>query len=95
MTIPNWNNNLHNKRYQEILKDKLTLLKRLHADIVTDRTSMQAEVDNLFMALNDVMHTASKEAGCVPNHQYKPKAYWCPELSASGGRYRTSHNKKL
>ena len=29
-TIPNWNNNHQNKRDQEIPKDKLTTLKRVH-----------------------------------------------------------------
>ena len=34
------------------------------------------------------MHVAARMAGCLPKKVYKPKAYWCPELSQLRDRKR-------
>jgi hypothetical protein len=38
--------------------------------------------------INSAMHEACKEAGCVPNRVFKPKPFWCPELSRLRDRKR-------
>ena len=32
-------------------------------------------------AINQAIHSATKEAGCTPEVRFKPKPYWCPELN--------------
>ena len=40
----------------------------------------QIKIDNYVDFINNAMHDAAKDAGCVPKHVYSPKSYWCPEL---------------
>ena len=35
-----------------------------------------------FKTVNTILSEATLEAGCIPYKSLKPKAYWCPELSA-------------
>ena len=39
-------------------------------------------------SFNSALHDAAAEVGCTLTHHYKPKAYWCTELSALRDRKR-------
>ena len=63
-----------------------------------DAQSIQFLIDSHIDKVNTAIHKATEDAGCIPNRRYKPKPFWCPELSAardknvSGGNfgYRTA-----
>ena len=38
-------------------------------------------IDHHVQQLNEAMRDAAQSAGCVPRRVFKPKPYWCPELS--------------
>ncbi|KAK2150172.1 hypothetical protein LSH36_419g00006 [Paralvinella palmiformis] len=89
VTIPNWNNNPRNKSYQE------TTLKRLHADVVTYRTSLQADVDTQFTHSTMRCIQLIKKPGVYSTistsqrHSYFLSLVGSEIGSASGCRYRT------
>ena len=74
---PNWSNHLINKSYCEILENKLGCL-----DLLSDvKDDVAGTVNDRLSAIVSAIHDASKEAGCVPEKVFRPKPYWCPELS--------------
>ena len=42
---------------------------------------MEKRIDAYLDQINEVMHSAAKESGCVPKSSYRPKPWWCPALS--------------
>ena len=45
-------------------------------------------IDHHVQQLNEAMRDAAQSAGCVPRRVFKPKPYWCPELSQLRDRKR-------
>ena len=45
-------------------------------------------LDNYIETINTAMHTAAQEAGGTPRKCFKPKPYWCPELTRLRNRKR-------
>ena len=39
------------------------------------------EIECYVHTINTAIHDSAKEAGCVCKKQFKPKPYWCPQLS--------------
>ena len=74
---PNWSNTSQNDAYNSILAHKLDLLP----DMSVNNCDMTKHVNDRFYAIVDAIHSSAKEAGCVPKNVFKPKSYWCPELS--------------
>lgn len=74
---PNWSNNARNVTYCNLLAEKLNLLHKLPNSAV----DVQNVIDNRMNDIVNAIHQSSKEAGCVPKCVFKPKPYWCPELS--------------
>ena len=85
---PNWHNDCHNKEYKSILSRKLNSMSIPSASIGMSMADKQECVDNYLNAINGAIHTAVEEAGCVTKNNFKPKSYWCPELSALRDRKR-------
>ena len=48
-----------------------------------DAQSIQFLIDSHIDKVNTAIHKVTKDAGCIPNRRYKPKPFWCPELSAA------------
>ena len=46
-----------------------------------DRSQAEEFVNDVFSNVCRAMHEAAKEAGVVSDYCYKPKPYWCPNLS--------------
>ena len=43
---------------------------------------MKDILNKRLLDINNILIDSASESGCVPNKSLKPKAYWCPELSA-------------
>ena len=78
---PNWTNYKKNYLYLEISKNKISQLEPI-ALPEKDNFHLKTIVDERFQKINTILIDATKEAGCIPKNTLKPKAYWCPELSA-------------
>jgi hypothetical protein len=74
---PNWSKHAQNITYSQILAHKLNSLP----DMCTSNDEVTGAVNDRLHSIVNAIHDASKEAGCVPRKVFKPKPYWCPELS--------------
>jgi len=74
---PNWSRESRNATYCNILKSRLSDLP----PISTDGVSLEDIINDRLSVVNSAIHDATQEAGCLPKRAYKPKAYWCPQLS--------------
>ena len=61
------------------------LESKLHDLLLFDGTG---NIDSHVEKLNAAMRDAAQCAGCVPRRVFKPKPYWCPELSQLRDRKR-------
>ena len=74
---PNWTSDRKREEYCNILAKKLDCL-----DVLShNQQDVIGAVNERLSGIVNAIHSASKEAGCVPNKVFKPKPYWCPELS--------------
>ena len=85
---PNWSNVAKNEKYQRLLYEKLQKVPIPEADDIQRRDNLQAFIDEYIGQINNAIHMSSREAGCTPHHNFKPKPYWCPELSVIRDRKR-------
>ena len=76
---PNWSNYSRNEKYCNILASKLSNLSYIN-DLVNYKNSEEV-VNKRLYEVNDAIHSATKEAGCIPARVCKPKNFWCPMLS--------------
>ena len=75
---PKWSNPLRNEKYLHITSNKLSQLEKLSIPA----NNVKGYLNNRLATVNNILTSAASEAGCIPNKTLKPKAYWCPELSA-------------
>ena len=78
-TPATWSNHLHNDNYRSLLELKLKELPLL--DSVNTGSDVQEIIDKRLSSVNEAIHSAASEAGCVPRKKFRSKPYWCPELS--------------
>ena len=76
-----WSNHYCNDMYKTTLENKLKLISMLDLSTVTDQDELQYEIECYVHTINTAIHDSAKEAGCVSKKQFKPKPYWCPQLS--------------
>jgi hypothetical protein len=67
--------------YKIYLEEKLRTLPLPDLSLLTEQVDVQEEIDCYLDKINAFIHDSAKDAGCVSNKQYKPKPYWCPQLS--------------
>ena len=48
---------------------------------IEDQNDCRWRINSYMQAINKAIHSAIKDAGCTPEVRFKPKHYWCPELS--------------
>ena len=77
--LPRWDTE-KKRKYNHILDNKLKSIPILHME--DNITNVQHDIDTYVETLNKAIHEAAQEAGCIPKKHYRPKDYWCPELSA-------------
>ena len=78
---PKWSNAQRNDKYLQITTSKLSQMEKF--SIPNNGTENLKELlNNRFEIINNILIDAASEAGCIPHKTLKPKAYWCPELSA-------------
>ena len=78
---PNWSNATKNDRYLQAVTNKISKLGKL--TIPTDVPfNLKTTVNKRFEDINNIFKEATSESGCIPHKTLKPKAYWCPNLSA-------------
>lgn len=81
-----WDNPRFCENYRAALSGKLdSIMDSLDQDLHDDASV--TEVDACLAKLNAAMESAAEEAGHRPR-KFKPKAYWCPELSLLRDRKR-------
>ena len=85
---PKWSNALKNERYLQITSEKLSQIGNLSI-AASGHQNIKELVNKRLETINSILKNAASEAGCVPNKTLKPKAYWCPELSALRDKKRT------
>ena len=75
----NWNMPGFTYKYKETLEDKLSNLP-----VYSDGDDLDQHIQNI----NDAMHDAARPSGPQHIKSFKPKPYWCPELSRLRDRKR-------
>ena len=101
---PNWSSHTRNSKYCDILADKLYKLGDCLSDTNLRAFDVESIVNERLSDINEAIHSAAREAGCVPNKIHSPKSFWCPELTrlrdkkrfwwhlwVSAGRPRNGH----
>ena len=80
---PYWGNVQRRSEHNYILQRELGNLGTLNIDKDNkdDVESVQKSLDNYIYKVNNIIHSATVESGCLPQTRYKPRPYWCPELS--------------
>ena len=78
---PNWSNASRNNKYLQITTNKLSLIGKLSIPI-SESLNMKDILNKRFEVINNILKESASESGCIPHKSLKPKAYWCPELSA-------------
>ena len=78
---PTWSNDLRNERYLQITSEKLSQIGNLSIP-ESGTQDIKTIINARFKTVNNILKNAASEAGCRPNKTLKPKAYWCPKLSA-------------
>ena len=79
--VPSWSNLAKNGLYRDNLAKKIESLQCYVPHSEKDRTMIKIYIDQYISNLNSAIHEAALEAGCIPSKCFKPKPYWCPELS--------------
>ena len=80
-TLPKWKNQAMTVLYQQCLKKELDSVPDLDLSALSNSQSAQATIDTHVDAINSAFHKAATKAGCIPERKFKPKPFWCPELS--------------
>ena len=70
------------------MRDKLLCIPPLTLDSKNDAKMAENCINDYVTSFNSALHDAAAEVGCTSTHHYKPKAYWCPELSVLRDRKR-------
>jgi len=81
-----WDDPVFCQKYKECLEEKLMHLT-LNFSPNADSEEALREVDQHMAAINEALDAAVQEAGCR-SRSFKPKPYWCPELSSLRDRKR-------
>lgn len=76
-----WDDRIKRAHYKDILEYKINDLPPLAVSSELDRCKAQLAVDDYLSKLTSTFHEAAHEAKCSSTRSFKPKAYWCPELS--------------
>ena len=87
-STPNWSNVISNNRYKVTLNDKLQEINLLTVPGESSKEDAQRIINDYVNRINDTLHAATQEAGCVNKGSFKPKPYWCPELTKLRDRKR-------
>jgi hypothetical protein len=67
--------------YRSVLDKNLKALDDLNVIETGSQSAAQSAIDQYICDINNVIHASTLEAGCVPTNRFKPKPYWCPQLS--------------
>lgn len=62
------------------------MLDNMSTDVSSEK--VQEHIDNYTELLNNAIHSAAKESGCVSNNRNIPKCYWFPLLSQLSDKKR-------
>jgi exonuclease III len=81
ISTQSWDDPAKHIQYRDILASKIQNLKPLDLPDDANRQSSQFMVDQYLANLTNAIHEAAQEADCTSRRTFKPKAYWCPELS--------------
>lgn len=85
---PSWKCPDVNAKYRTLLAEKLKSNGHLCVNKESSVESVQKEVDKYMDNLVKIIHDCANEAGCMKTNKFKPKAYWCPELTKLRDRKR-------
>jgi len=77
-----------NAKYTSLLAEKLKALKPLKIDDTSTVEIAQEEAERYTRDLTQILHESATEAGGSQRKHFKPKPYWCPELSYMRDRKR-------
>ena len=78
---PNWRKLANTTRYRDILEERLTAIPPLSTELHGDHSQIQTVVDDHIEGLSHALFDAARESQVISSRRYKPKKYWCPELS--------------
>ena len=84
---PNWSNDRKVDAYKNLVPEKLSRISPICINNC-DNNSFKYQIDQRLQEINNVLTMSTKESGCVPTKMFKPKTYWCPELSFLRDRKR-------
>ena len=80
-STPNWRKLANTTRYRDILEERLTAIPPLSTELHSDHFQIQTVVDDHIEGLSHALFDAARESQVISSRRYKPKKYWCPELS--------------
>jgi len=76
-----WKNESVTLKYKEILSKKLNMVNPIQLGADDTVLSAQNEVDRFMSDVTQALHMSAAEASNNKKYNFKPKPYWCPELS--------------
>lgn len=85
---PDWTDADRNTVYASLLEKRLLDMPGIDMCDVSDIVELGQIVERRLSAITDAIHGATRESGCLCSKKFKPKPFWCPELSALKDRKR-------
>ena len=76
-----WDNSDQCARYTHVLASKLCDLVVKDPSDFCDRASARTYIGKVVNELNEAIHSSASVSGCAKKSHYRPKPYWCADLS--------------
>ena len=77
---PNWTNHKNVEKYSNLVAEECSKMAPICINSLND-SNIKGIIDQRLEHINDILTTATKQSGCIPQKVLKAKTYWCPELS--------------
>ena len=77
---PNWTNHKNVEKYSKLVTEECSKMAPICINSLND-SNIKYKIDQRLEQINNILITATKQSGCIPQKVLKAKTYWCPELS--------------
>ena len=68
------------EKYSNLVAEECSKMAPICINSLND-SNIKGIIDQRLEQINDILTTATKQSGCIPQKVLKAKTYWCPELS--------------
>jgi exonuclease III len=86
---PCWRNSDRNRNYENLVSSRLSAIPLIPEDLLLQpRDVIQSTLDQTLSDICSTLHSSARDAGITPARLFKPKRFWCPDLSLLRNRKR-------